>query len=160
MGRHTQSTTGRSRMSMASLISVLLVVALVHSSTACSAGGDSGETKPANLTTLPALNVTREIGEIPEWSTEMPVTEKCVVTGTKVLWTWTGAHNVVELKNATASGAYAACAIPSGQNTAEESRQHEWTAPAKEGFYYFVCGVGQHCKSGMKAKIQVAKKCD
>ena len=118
------------------------------------------EAPPANLTTLPALNVTRTIGKIPEWSTSMPKTENCVVPGTKVQWTWTGAHNVVELKNATAAGAYAGCAIPAGRNTADVSMKHEWTAPTKEGFYYFVCGVGQHCKSGMKAKIQVAKKCD
>merc|ERR1712226_584699 len=160
--RHIEKYTSRNRMRMASLTSVLLVVALVHSSTACSAGGDSGETT-GGLTggiTLPSLHVTKGVGTIPEWSTDMERTENCVVPGTKVKWTWTGTHNVVELKNATASGAYAACVIPAGQTTADETLKHEWTAPKEEGYHYFVCGVGRHCVNGMKAKIQVAKECD
>ena len=104
--------------------------------------------------------MTKGVGNIPEWSTDMKKTENCVVPGTKVKWTWIGTHNVVELKNATASGAYAACVIPAGQTTADETLKHEWTAPKEEGYHYFVCGVGRHCDNGMKAKIQVAKECD
>ena len=50
--------------------------------------------------------------------------------------------------------------VPSGFNNTESAESPFDFQSKKEGTFYFLCGVGAHCKEGLqKAEVQVKKKC-
>merc|ERR1711935_605386 len=138
---------------------VFFVVLAIPTISACSAGD---EEKPANGTdtATKAPNAAADkIHKITEWTTGMDEIEQCVVTGTKVEWTWaSGTHNVVKIADETK---YNDCTLAAGMTDANTDKKFT-SAALTNGKHYFVCGIGAdaaHCKNGMKATIEVKDTC-
>eukprot|EP00092_Neocalanus_flemingeri_P091695 GFUD01116315.1.p1 GENE.GFUD01116315.1~~GFUD01116315.1.p1 ORF type:complete len:135 (-),score=27.31 GFUD01116315.1:8-412(-) len=88
-----------------------------------------------------------------EWTITGEPFEECILPGETLEFIWAGGHNVEEV---SAAG-YMDC---SGiTNTEPVAGNYKFFAH-NAGTYYFVCGVGGHCKGGnQKAKITVDPSC-
>merc|ERR1712110_1015074 len=88
-----------------------------------------------------------------EWTITGEAFEECILPGEKLTFEWDNGHNVVEVNQE----GYEDC---SGFEFDEPSEGNAEFQTSTAGTYYFVCGVGGHCKFGnQKAIVTVDINC-
>merc|ERR1712072_1116538 len=88
-----------------------------------------------------------------EWTITGEAFEECIKPGETLKFEWDGGHNVERV----AKEGYEDC---SGFKSAEPTEGPFEFKTSTAGTYYFVCGVGGHCKFGnQKANVTVSTTC-